>query len=184
MEGTVQRVRPKLMTVTAMLGGLLPLLWATGSGAEVMKRMAAPMVGGLITSAILTLEIIPVVYTYWRQEQLLWERVAGLDAALLRALRRSAWVQGAGWVLLVATGASAFYVDVGAPIQLGALAISAGLVVIGAAGYLRERPAARRLVWPAAVKQAEGKPALFSGWKATGVSSKQSRLCCFGCVGK
>ena len=150
MEGTVQRVRPKLMTVTAMLGGLLPLLWATGSGAEVMKRMAAPMVGGLITSALLTLEIIPVVYTYWRQEQLLWERVAGLDAALLRALRRSAWVQGAGWVLLLATGASAFYVDVGAPIQLGALAISAGLVVIGAAGYLRERPAARRLVWPAA----------------------------------
>jgi copper/silver efflux system protein len=149
MEGTVQRVRPKLMTVTAMLGGLLPLLWATGSGAEVMKRMAAPMVGGLITSALLTLEIIPVIYTYWRQEQLLWERVAGLDAALLRALRRTAWVQGAGWALLLATGASAFYVDVAAPIRLGVLVISAGLIVIGAAGYLRDRPAARRLVWPA-----------------------------------
>jgi len=58
MEGTVQRVRPKLMTVATMLAGLVPLLWATGSGAEVMKRMAAPMVGGLVTSALLTLEII------------------------------------------------------------------------------------------------------------------------------
>ncbi len=70
MEGTVQRVRPKLMTVATMLVGLVPLLWATGSGADVMKRIAAPMVGGLITSAFLTLEIIPVIYTYWRYAQL------------------------------------------------------------------------------------------------------------------
>jgi Cu(I)/Ag(I) efflux system membrane protein CusA/SilA len=70
MEGTVQRVRPKLMTVSTMLIGLVPLLWATGSGADVMKRIAAPMVGGLVTSAFLTLEIIPVVYTYWRYAQL------------------------------------------------------------------------------------------------------------------
>jgi copper/silver efflux system protein len=70
MEGTVLRVRPKLMTVGTMLIGLLPLLWATGSGADVMKRIAAPMVGGLITSAFLTLEIIPVIYTYWRYAQL------------------------------------------------------------------------------------------------------------------
>ena len=83
MEGTVMRVRPKLMTVGTMLVGLLPLLWATGSGADVMKRIAAPMVGGLITSAFLTLEIIPVVYTYWRQEQVLWERLAPLDPARL-----------------------------------------------------------------------------------------------------
>ena len=76
MEGTVQRVRPKLMTVATMLAGLIPLLWATGSGADVMKRIAAPMVGGLLTSAFLTLEIIPVIYTYWRQEQLLL-RAAG-----------------------------------------------------------------------------------------------------------
>jgi Cu(I)/Ag(I) efflux system membrane protein CusA/SilA len=69
-EGTVQRVRPKLMTVATMLIGLLPLLWATGSGADVMKRIAAPMVGGLISSAFLTLELIPVVYTYWRYAQL------------------------------------------------------------------------------------------------------------------
>ncbi len=70
MEGTVQRVRPKLMTVSTMLIGLVPLLWATGSGADVMKRIAAPMVGGLLSSAFLTLEIIPVIYTYWRYAQL------------------------------------------------------------------------------------------------------------------
>jgi Cu(I)/Ag(I) efflux system membrane protein CusA/SilA len=70
MEGTVQRVRPKLMTVSTMMFGLVPLLWSEGSGADVMKRIAAPMVGGLLTSAFLTLEIIPVVYTYWRLWQL------------------------------------------------------------------------------------------------------------------
>ncbi len=70
LEGTVQRVRPKLMTVGTMLVGLVPLLWAEGSGADVMKRIAAPMVGGLLTSAFLTLEIIPVIYTYWRLAQL------------------------------------------------------------------------------------------------------------------
>jgi Cu(I)/Ag(I) efflux system membrane protein CusA/SilA len=70
MEGTVLRVRPKLMTVATTLVGLVPLLWATGSGADVMKRIAAPMVGGLLTSAFLTLEIIPVIYTYWRYAQL------------------------------------------------------------------------------------------------------------------
>ena len=53
-----------------MLIGLVPLLWATGSGADVMKRIAAPMVGGLLSSAFLTLELIPVVYTYWRYGQL------------------------------------------------------------------------------------------------------------------
>jgi Cu(I)/Ag(I) efflux system membrane protein CusA/SilA len=58
------------MTVSTMLIGLVPLLWATGSGADVMKRIAAPMVGGLLTSAFLTLEIIPVIYTYWRYAQL------------------------------------------------------------------------------------------------------------------
>jgi copper/silver efflux system protein len=69
-EGTVQRVRPKLMTVATMLIGLVPLLWATGSGSDVMKRIAAPMVGRLVSSAFLTLELIPVIYTYWRYSQL------------------------------------------------------------------------------------------------------------------
>ena len=70
LEGSVQRLRPKLMTVATMLIGLVPLLWSQGTGADVMKRVAAPMVGGLLTSAFLTLEIIPVVYTYWRYGQL------------------------------------------------------------------------------------------------------------------
>jgi Cu(I)/Ag(I) efflux system membrane protein CusA/SilA len=74
LEGSVQRVRPKLMTVATMMIGLVPLLWSQGSGADVMKRVAAPMVGGLFTSAFLTLEIIPVIYTYWRYAQLKRER--------------------------------------------------------------------------------------------------------------
>jgi Cu(I)/Ag(I) efflux system membrane protein CusA/SilA len=77
MEGTVQRVRPKLMTVSTMLFGLVPLLWSHGTGADVMKRIAAPMVGGLLSSAFLTLEIIPVVYTYWRLWQLRHGRLPG-----------------------------------------------------------------------------------------------------------
>ena len=77
LEGSVQRVRPKLMTVATMMIGLVPLLWSQGAGADVMKRVAAPMVGGLFTSAFLTLEIIPVVYTYWRWAQLRRARRAG-----------------------------------------------------------------------------------------------------------
>lgn len=69
-EGTVQRLRPKLMTITTMAVSLLPLLWAEGAGAEIMRRVAAPMVGGLATSAFLTLEVIPVLYTIWRSHQL------------------------------------------------------------------------------------------------------------------
>jgi Cu(I)/Ag(I) efflux system membrane protein CusA/SilA len=69
-EGTVRRLRPKIMTVTTMAASLLPLLWAQGGGAEIMKRVAAPMLGGLATSALLTLEVLPVVYTMWRHAQL------------------------------------------------------------------------------------------------------------------
>jgi Cu(I)/Ag(I) efflux system membrane protein CusA/SilA len=69
-EGTVQRLRPKVMTITTMAVGLLPLLWSDGAGAEIMKRVATPMLGGLITSAFLTLEVIPVLYTIWRTRQL------------------------------------------------------------------------------------------------------------------
>ncbi len=70
--GAVQRVRPKLMTVATMLLGLLPLLWSHGAGADVMKRIAAPMIGGLITSAILTLEIVPAIYSLWRGRAVKW----------------------------------------------------------------------------------------------------------------
>jgi len=69
-EGTVRRLRPKIMTITTMLAALLPLLWAEGAGAEIMRRVAAPMIGGLATSAFLTLEVLPVLYTIWRTSQL------------------------------------------------------------------------------------------------------------------
>jgi Cu(I)/Ag(I) efflux system membrane protein CusA/SilA len=65
--GAVERVRPKMMTVTAIIAGLLPILWSTGSGASVMKRIAAPMVGGMVSSAVLTLVVIPAVYGLWRE---------------------------------------------------------------------------------------------------------------------
>ena len=65
-EGAVERVRPKMMTVTAIIGGLLPILWSAGAGASVMKRIAAPMVGGMVSSAVLTLVVIPAVYGLWR----------------------------------------------------------------------------------------------------------------------
>ena len=69
-EGTVQRLRPKIMTVTTMAVSLLPLLWSDGAGSEIMRRVAAPMLGGLVTSAFLTLEVLPVLYTIWRYRQL------------------------------------------------------------------------------------------------------------------
>ncbi|MDN5942893.1 MAG: CusA/CzcA family heavy metal efflux RND transporter, partial [Nitrospira sp.] len=66
MEGAVQRVRPKMMTVAAIMGGLLPIMWTTGTGADVMKRIAAPMIGGMVSSTVLTLLVIPVLYALWR----------------------------------------------------------------------------------------------------------------------
>ncbi len=66
IEGAVDRVRPKLMTVFTTMIGLLPILWGTGTGAQTMKRIAAPMVGGMITSTILTLIVIPVIYDLWK----------------------------------------------------------------------------------------------------------------------
>jgi len=69
-DGAVQRVRPKIMTVMAMIMGLLPLMWSHGAGADVMKRIAAPMVGGLVTSTVLTLIIIPVVYSIWKSRSM------------------------------------------------------------------------------------------------------------------
>jgi Cu(I)/Ag(I) efflux system membrane protein CusA/SilA len=148
MEGTVMRVRPKLMTVGTMLVGLVPLLWAQGSGADVMKRIAAPMVGGLLTSAFLTLEIIPVVYTYWRQEQILWERLAELDPARLLRLQILAAVQKVGWALLAATGVLRFYVALPHWVTLLALAVAVVAIAGGFVAYIASRPAAKRQVWP------------------------------------
>ena len=64
--GAVDRVRPKVMTVTATMAGLLPIMWGSGTGSEVMQRIAAPMVGGLVSSTLLTLLVIPVIYAVWQ----------------------------------------------------------------------------------------------------------------------
>jgi Putative silver efflux pump len=70
IEGAVQRVRPKMMTASAILFGLLPIMWSHGAGADVMKRIAAPMIGGMVTSTVLTLLVIPAIYALWRERQL------------------------------------------------------------------------------------------------------------------
>ena len=70
MEGAVERVRPKMMTVVAIMAGLLPIMWGTGTGSEVMSRIAAPMVGGMISSTVLTLGVIPALYALVKQWQL------------------------------------------------------------------------------------------------------------------
>lgn len=70
--GAVQRVRPKLMVVGMTTLALLPALWAHGAGAEAIQRIAAPMIGGLITSTILTLEIVPAIYSLWRGREVEW----------------------------------------------------------------------------------------------------------------
>ncbi|TPG57429.1 efflux RND transporter permease subunit [Roseomonas nepalensis] len=62
MEGAVERVRPKMMTVTAIMAGLVPILWSTGTGSELMQRIAVPMVGGMVSSTVLTLLVIPAIY--------------------------------------------------------------------------------------------------------------------------
>ncbi len=72
MEGAVERVRPKMMTVVAIMAGLLPILWSHGAGSEVMQRIAVPMIGGMVSSTILTLVVIPAVYALVKG--------AGLDA--------------------------------------------------------------------------------------------------------
>ena len=63
IEGAVGRVRPKIMTVVAIMAGLLPIMWGSGTGSEVMRRIAAPMVGGMVSSTVLTLIVIPAIYT-------------------------------------------------------------------------------------------------------------------------
>ena len=67
VHGAVKRVRPKLMTVMAAFMGLLPILWSTSAGADVMKRIAAPMIGGLATSFLLELLVYPAIYTRWKR---------------------------------------------------------------------------------------------------------------------
>ncbi len=70
LDGAVMRVRPKIMTVATTMIGLMPLLWSHGTGADVMRRIAAPMIGGLTSSTILTLIVIPSIYMIWKSFQL------------------------------------------------------------------------------------------------------------------
>jgi Cu(I)/Ag(I) efflux system membrane protein CusA/SilA len=76
VHGAVKRVRPKMMTVTAAFMGLMPIMWSTGAGADVMKRIAAPMVGGLATSFLLELLVYPAIYLLWRMRELRREGAA------------------------------------------------------------------------------------------------------------
>jgi Cu(I)/Ag(I) efflux system membrane protein CusA/SilA len=71
VEGAVQRVRPKMMTVCTTIIALLPIMWSDGTGADTMKRIAAPMIGGLVSSSILTLVIIPAVYYLYRSREII-----------------------------------------------------------------------------------------------------------------
>jgi copper/silver efflux system protein len=67
VHGAVKRVRPKMMTVAAAMMGLMPIMWSTGAGADVMKRVAAPMVGGLATSFLMELLVYPAIYLLWKR---------------------------------------------------------------------------------------------------------------------
>jgi len=69
-EGAVLRVRPKMMTVVAIMAGLMPIMWSHGTGSEVMKRIAAPMVGGMVSATILTLIVVPAIYGLWKEREL------------------------------------------------------------------------------------------------------------------
>jgi len=67
VEGAALRVRPIIMTVAAIIGGLLPIFWGSGAGATVMRRIAAPMVGGMVSATVLTLLVIPAIYSLWQE---------------------------------------------------------------------------------------------------------------------
>ena len=64
VDGAVKRIRPKVMTASVIIAGLLPIMWSTGTGSDVMKRIAAPMVGGVVTSVVLELLVYPVIYEF------------------------------------------------------------------------------------------------------------------------
>ena len=77
VHGAAERLRPKMMTVLAIMGGLLPMMWGAGAGGSVMRRIAAPMIGGMVSSMVLTLVAIPALYLLWRR----WEMARAARAA-------------------------------------------------------------------------------------------------------
>jgi Cu(I)/Ag(I) efflux system membrane protein CusA/SilA len=84
VEGAAKRIRPKLMTVLTTFIGLLPVMWSTGTGSDVMRRIAAPMVGGLATSFLLELTVYPAIFALWKRREL-----SGKDAAHLGVHRKT-----------------------------------------------------------------------------------------------
>lgn len=87
IEGAAQRVRPKVMTASAILIGLLPIMWGHGAGGDVMRRIAAPMIGGMVSSTILTLLVIPAIYAVWRGRSLPAQLSEGQSSAQTGAAR-------------------------------------------------------------------------------------------------
>jgi Cu(I)/Ag(I) efflux system membrane protein CusA/SilA len=81
-EGALERLRPVVMTVTAIIAGLTPIMWSTGAGGDVMKRIASPMVGGMLTATVLTLVVIPAIYLLWRSWQVRHRPEAPVRGAL------------------------------------------------------------------------------------------------------
>ena len=69
-HGAVKRVRPKIMTASVIVAGLVPIMWSNGAGADVMKRIAAPMLGGVVTSVLMELAVYPVIYYLWKSYEL------------------------------------------------------------------------------------------------------------------
>ncbi len=109
IHGAVKRVRPKAMTVACAMMGLLPIMWSMGTGADVMKRIAAPMIAGLVTCFLMELLVYPAIYLLWR-ERSLTDAVAGDDRAALPWWRRPALVSGvSGIVVALAIAAYAFF---------------------------------------------------------------------------
>jgi Cu(I)/Ag(I) efflux system membrane protein CusA/SilA len=82
VHGAVKRVRPKAMTVFAAMLGLLPIMWSTGTGADLMKRIAAPMIGGLVTSFAMELLVYPPIYFLWKKKEVVEDDHAGDEAAV------------------------------------------------------------------------------------------------------
>ncbi|MBI4417678.1 MAG: efflux RND transporter permease subunit, partial [Ignavibacteriales bacterium] len=80
-HGAVKRVRPKIMTASVIIAGLMPIMWSHGAGADVMKRIAAPMIGGVVTSVLLELAVYPVIYYLWKSRRL--RRNAAAEGRLL-----------------------------------------------------------------------------------------------------
>jgi Cu(I)/Ag(I) efflux system membrane protein CusA/SilA len=90
IHGAVKRIRPKLMTVGTMFIGLMPVMWSTGTGADLMKRVAAPMTGGLVTSFIMELLVYPAIYLLWRSRQIKVPSAPGDTAPAMDAAARPA----------------------------------------------------------------------------------------------